>query len=105
MSEFGDRLKQARQHKKMSQAELAAEMKMSQAAISQFESGQRYPTPATISRFAEILCVDRGHLAGESEGGLERQILQRNLKGLSPKSIQKINEFVELMRLKEKQKK
>lgn len=102
MSEFGERLKQARIKAGMNQQELARALEVTQAAISQFEQGKRKATPATITRMAEILGVDRQTLAGSDEGEFERSILMRNLKGLSPESLKKINEIVELYKKAEK---
>ena len=105
MSEFGDRLKKARVDKGISQQELADKVNLKQASISQFEKGQRMPTPANIDKLARILSVSIDYLAGEDQGKFEKSILMRNIKGLSPESVQKINEYVELIRIAEKNKK
>lgn len=86
----------------MSQVDLAKAMGFTQAAISQFEQGKRQATPATISKLAEVIGVSREELAGEDEGAFERKILMRNLKGLSPESLKKINDIVETYRKAEK---
>ena len=96
MPEFGERLKAARLNKNMSQKELADSMGMKQASISQFENGQRLPTPANIKKLASILDVSPNDLAGESEGKFEKELLLRNIEGLSPESLKKINEFVDI---------
>jgi len=98
MSQFGDRLKEARKRKGMSQNDLAKAMNLTQASISQFEKGQRLPTPSNITKFAEILDVRREFLAGENEGKFEKEILLRNLKDLPPETIRKINDIVELIK-------
>lgn len=104
MTEFGNRLKEARLNKGLSQEELADAMNLSQASISQFEKGLRLPTPANISKFAEVLDVPREFLAGEDEGRFEKEMLMRNIKSLSPESIKKINDYIELLKIKEKSK-
>lgn len=101
MSKFGDRLKTARLNKGMSQKELADAMEMKQASISQFESGQRLPTPANIKKLATILDVPANDLAGESEGKFEESMLMRNIKGLSPATLKKINDIVEVYKKSE----
>ena len=96
MPEFGERLKTARLNKNMNQKDLADLMGMKQASISQFENGQRLPTPANIKKLASILNISPTDLTGESEGKFEEEILLRNIKGLSPESLKKINEFVDI---------
>ena len=98
MSEFGERLKKARENKNWNQAELARAMNLTQASISQFEKGQRLPTPNNIYKFAKVLGVSREFLAGEDEGNFEKSLLMRNLKNLSPESLKKINDYVELIK-------
>lgn len=95
MTIFGEKLKQARQDKKMLQEELAEKTGLSQASISQFEKGLRLPTPANIKKLADALDVEPEHLAGDNEGEFEKMALMRNLKDLSPATIKKINDIVE----------
>lgn len=98
MAIFGDRLKEARIQKGWNQGELAEAMTLTQASISQFEKGQRLPTPNNINKFAEVLGVSRDFLAGENEGEFEKEMLMRNLKNLTPESLKKINEYVDLIK-------
>lgn len=100
MSEFGSRVKEARINKGWNQEKLAEEMNLTQASISQFENGQRLPTPANIKKFAEVLEVSRESLAGENNGQFEKEILMRNIKDLSPENLRKINDYVELFKNK-----
>lgn len=104
MAEFGERLKEARIKKELKQEELAKEMDLTQASISQFEKGQRLPTPANITRFSEVLGVSREFLAGEDEGKFEKEILMRNIKSLRPETIRKINEYAEFLKNKDTKK-
>lgn len=95
MAIFGERLKEARARKGLNQEQLAEAMGLTQASISQFEKGQRLPTPKNIDKFAEVLGVPREILAGDNEGEFEKEMLMRNLKTLSPESIRMINQLVE----------
>lgn len=104
MSEFGERLRKFRADKSWNQDKLATEMGLTQASISQFESGTRQPTPALIEKFAKALDVSADALAGETEGAIERDRLMRNLKGLSPQTLEKINAIVEMIRQGERAK-
>ena len=98
MTTFGDRLRDAREIKGWKQGKLAAEIGVTQAAISQLENGRRRPTPALVTKLAEALEVKRELLAGKTEGQFEHDMLMRNLKGLSPDSLKRINEYVDLIR-------
>lgn len=98
MAEFGDRLKKAREQKVWNQEQLAQAMDLTQASISQFEKGQRLPTPNNIDKFAEVLGVTRELLAGGNEGDFETQMLMRNIKNLSQEDLRKVNEWVEILK-------
>lgn len=104
MAEFGNRLREARLRKDLSQNELADAMGLTQASISQFEKGQRLPTPANITKLSAILDVPRDFLAGEDKGEFEKALLMRNIKQLTPESIKKINEFAEFIKSQERSK-
>lgn len=95
MSTFGDQLKRARTQKNLSQQELADLMDFSQATISQFERGDRLPTPSNIDTLAEHLGVSRKELAGDDQGNFEKTLLMRNIDHLSPENIRKINDIIE----------
>lgn len=97
---LGEKIKQTREAKHMKQGDFAKKLGLSQAAISQFESGARQPTPKTIERICEVLEVSREELVGEEDHeNFEKAMLMRNLKGLSPESIRALNEIAK--RLKE----
>ena len=98
MSEFGERLRKARIDKGMNQEELARAIGMTQASISQFEKGLRMPTPANIRKFAQILDLLEEDLAGQNQGKFEKTLLMRNIRGLSPDSISKINEYAAMIK-------
>ena len=98
MPEFGERLRKARIGKGMNQRELADAIGMTQASISQFEKGLRMPTPANIRKFAQILGVNEGDLAGQNQGEFEKTLLMRNIRDLSPDSLNKINEYAEMIK-------
>lgn len=94
MEMLGERVRKARLGKGMSQRELGERVGLTQAAICQFERGQRYPTPRNLRKISRILNLDVAELAGEDPGGFERAVLMRNLKGLTPEAISRINEMV-----------
>jgi transcriptional regulator with XRE-family HTH domain len=98
MTNFGEKLRRARQDKGWNQEDLAKAVNISQAAISQFEKGQRMPTPANIEKFSEVLGISKDMLVGEEIGEFERVKLMRNIQSLSPDSVRKINDIVEMIR-------
>ena len=96
MAEFGERLRKLRGEKGMSQKDVADAVGMTQAAISQLESGRRVATPKTVKRLAEAIGVDIEELAGEDEGEFELKVLMRTAKGVSPVTLRRITELLEL---------
>lgn len=98
MAEFGERLKKIREEKGLNQKQLAQDMGLTQASISQFEKGQRLPTPNNINKFAKVLGVTRESLAGGNDGDFETQMLMRNIKNLSQEDLRKVNEWVEMLK-------
>ncbi len=104
MTEFGARLRKFRSDKGWNQEKLAEEMALTQASISQFENGTRQPTPALVEKFAKVLGIPIESLAGEDSTVMERERLMRNLKGLSPETLEKINAIVEMIKQGERPK-
>ena len=98
MSEFGERLRKARIDRGMNQEQLARAIGLTQASISQFEKGLRMPTPANIRKFAQILDLREEDLTGQSQGKFEKTLLMRNIRDLSPDSLDKINEYAEMIK-------
>ncbi len=102
MSFFGNMLKEARIRKGWNQQQLAKAVKMTQASISQFESGHRLPVHSDIKKFAAVLDVSLQSLVSNDQSNFERNKLINNLKSLSPETIRKINDIVELIKNAEK---
>ena len=65
---FGERLKQLRVDKKLTHAQLANLMFVSQSTISRWESGDRTPDITILSRLAECLGVSLNDLLAEPSG-------------------------------------
>lgn len=97
---LGIKIKQTRVGKGLNQAELADKLGISQAAISMFEKDQRQPTPKMLDQICEILEIEKKELVGEEEENIEKNALMRNLKGLTPEEIRKINEFADFLKTK-----
>lgn len=101
MASFGNRLKELRKEKHLNQTELAQKIGVNQSTISQLEKGFRNPTPAIIKKLAIALDINREELVGKDDKNFEKDILMRNLKGMSPKEIRKINELIEMLKSKD----
>ena len=61
---FSELLKQCRKQKRISQAELASKLGVTQQAVGKWESGKSSPDPATVARIAEILSTTADFLLG-----------------------------------------
>ena len=100
MSKMGYIIKQLRIRKGISQKELAKLLDIDQTSISKYEKGQRNPTPERAKKIAEALNVPEAYLMDSYK--IEEKALMRNIKGLSPESVKKINLYAKFMRFLEK---
>jgi transcriptional regulator with XRE-family HTH domain len=101
MKTFSERLKEARIAKGWSQQTLAKKTGFTLESISQFEAGQRFPTPENLDKFAKSLVIATEALSSD-EFLYEKNRLLKNTQGLSPESLRKINDFVEMVKQTEK---
>ena len=62
MAEFGENLREARQRKGITQQTVADQIFVSRQAVSQWESGARYPDLLTAKKLSEYLDVPLDHL-------------------------------------------
>lgn len=66
MATFADRLKQLRQEKNLTQAELADKLKIGRSALAMYELGKRIPKYKTIDMFADFFNVSADYLRGKT---------------------------------------
>ena len=99
MSKIGCMIKQLRIRKGMSQKKLAIFLGISQTLISKYEKGQRNPTQESIKKIAKVLDVFETYLMDNYK--IEEKSLMRNIKGLSPESMKKMNEYAEYLKFLE----
>ena len=71
---LGERLKQLRKGKGITQSALAEELGITQQAVGKWETGRSSPDPDMLLRLAEYFCVSIDSLLGR-EGILGRQVL------------------------------
>lgn len=67
MREFKDIIKGLRAGRRLTQDELATELKLSRSAISMYERGEREPDFETLEAIADFFNVDMNYLTGWSE--------------------------------------
>lgn len=65
---FNDTLRALRQKRDMTQAEVARELFISQAAYSKYKVGTSSPNPETLARLADVLGVSVDYLVGNGAG-------------------------------------
>lgn len=83
---FPDRLREARESRKLNQGELAVQAHLQASAISHFETGTRKPSFDNLRKLADALKVTTDYLLGrvdhpEALAGADR--LHRNIERLS----------------------
>lgn len=98
MTNFSEKLKEARQNKGWNQEEFAEKVSLSQGAISQFEKGLRIPTPANIEKFAKILEVSKDYLIGDEVLTSERVRLMRSIQTLSSEELKVVEGVVNMIK-------
>ncbi len=84
--DFPNRLKQAREIRKLDQATLSKKAELPASSISHFESGSRKPSFANLKKLSNALNVTTDFLLGRTddpEGTPEADPLYRNFKQLS----------------------
>jgi transcriptional regulator with XRE-family HTH domain len=64
-SEIGTKVREARERRGLSMAEVARASGLSPGAVSRIEHGERSPGAATLARLARVLGVEPGRLIGD----------------------------------------
>ena len=73
--EFGERLKQAREKKGMTQQTLADRLFVTRQTVSRWENGVRYPDILTVRKLSEILEISLDDLLSQEN---PKQIVERS---------------------------
>lgn len=105
---IGNRIRLAREHLNYTQAKLSTEAKITPAAISQIESGDRIPSTPVLRKIASVLKVSTDFLLGNTnETKLEDLVQDENVqkffrgyKDLSIDDQKFIQQQMELLKLK-----
>lgn len=98
---FGDRLRQLREEKRMSQTELAEKVGFQPSAISHFESGRRSPSFDNLKKLADGLAVTIDYLLGRESvpttAGPVAEKLFRNFEKMSTDDQEDLANFAALL--------
>lgn len=106
---FSERVRTARELRKLSQAELAEEAGLQPSAVSHFESGRRSPSFQNLKALADALKVTTDYLIGRtndlsiSEGASLK--LFRHAEKMSGEDLETLTSIAEVLAKKGTQKK
>lgn len=103
---FSDRLRSAREDRKLKQQELAEKAGLPATTISHFESGSRKPSFDNLKRLATALDVSTDYLLGlaeNAEAPAHAYRIARHLKNASDSDIATVEQFAEMLGNKKKE--
>lgn len=92
MVNFGDKLKELRKERKLTQKQLADQVGVTVSTISSYESGSRYPSYDVLISLSRIFHVSTDYLLG-----LEKAKTV-DVNGLSDREIEVIRRLVSLLK-------
>jgi transcriptional regulator with XRE-family HTH domain len=105
---FAERLRAARESRKMSQSDLAREADLQPSAISHFETGRRSPSFANLKALADALKVTTDYLIGRSdEMSVSNAVaikLLRHAEKMSDEDLDTITRMAQMMAKKQTKK-
>lgn len=104
---FSQRLRKARELRKMSQADISERTGLQPSAISHFETGRRMPSFDNLKRLADALNVTTDYLLGRAEEptvtGPIIDKIYRHVSNLSQSDLQILAEMADLLSKKKKE--
>jgi len=98
MNTFGERLKYKRIEKGLNQEYLATKAGITQSAISQYEKGEKFPTPLVIEKLCLAMEISEQELLPQDKDLKVPTRLLRAIKGLTPKNIETLTNVAEQMK-------
>ena len=106
---FRERLRTARELRKLNQGELAHHARLQASAVSHFETGSRKPSFDNLRRLADVLRVTTDYLLGRTDDmeGLATNVdrLHRHYVGMSTEYQEMADDFIEMLARKAKERK
>ncbi|MGO9774149.1 MAG: helix-turn-helix domain-containing protein [Roseiarcus sp.] len=104
---FKERLKTARELRKMSQGELAEKTRLPPSSVSHFEAGNRKPSFDNLRKLAAALSVTTDYLLGRTETlgpPGEADVLFRDAHKLSDKDRDLALDFIRMLAIRKESK-
>lgn len=107
MKTLGDSLRNAREAKNLTQKDVSRKTGINNKTISNYENDVSSPDPNTLKSFADIYETSVDYLLGRlnihKETDLEAKVSSSlNTDGLPEEAVKKVEEYIELLRLKYK---
>lgn len=107
MKTLGDSLRNAREAKNYTQKEVAKKAGINNKTISNYENDVSSPDPNTLKTFADIYETSVDYLLGRSNHYKESDLSITkkhyfNVDGLPEEALEKVEEYIELLKLKYK---
>lgn len=105
---FGERLREAREAKKLSQADLAERTGLQPSAISHFETGRRAPSFDNLRKLADALEVSTDYLLGREvapAAGPLYDSLFRHAGKISTEALESLTRIAEQLAQKDQKEK
>jgi transcriptional regulator with XRE-family HTH domain len=103
---FSERLRTARELRKLSQAELADKADLQPSAVSHFESGRRSPSFQNLKAIADALQVTTDYLIGRTNdpqiSHAVAQKLYRHAEKMSDEDLETLTDIAEVLAKKAK---
>ena len=104
---FKERLRAARELRKLNQTELALKAKLPPSSIAHFESGSRKPSFDNLKRLASVLDVSTDYLLGRTDDPAMAQssdALHRDVAKLSAEDRELTEDFIRMLQAKRERK-
>ena len=115
MEVFGERFKEERKRKGLTQEQLANKFFLNKSSISRYEKGNQTPEMPTLQKFADFFNVSTDYLLGrtdernlsiekskldESVTTISAHRINSDIDNLPDEAIEKINDYIEMIKLK-----
>lgn len=100
-----NRLRSLREELGLKQTELAEQIKINRVTYNRYETGERQPDLDTLKKLAVFFNVTTDYLLGQSNIKTEITTIAAHrtddpMDDLPPEAIERVEEFIELMRIK-----
>lgn len=112
---FGDKIKYLRKERNISREELAKKLNISYAALSKYETNERFPRDETfLNKVANFFNVSTDYLFGRSNERnpkkdskniietIKINTLKENIDELPPEALEQIDEYIRFLKIKYK---